>query len=495
MSRTCSRAALSTAAPTGLDGFFRVSVADMTAAEEIFATQSVVQAAFELTVSSLLAGGVLIRHPVLPRGDVDQAWFSDTWGSFLRDLVRALWLYGFCVCAAEPDDAYVAVPRVVPMALLQIELYYSDHGKRTYRVSRLRRAAVSMSDAAPLDAVMGDVVVYELDAPTTAGRLSSKILALQHDAEYTAHISRTYVEAMQRRANVPLVLESLPDSYDSKNIRVAEAEPALGSLEAVTYDPLDGDYQSEQRVAHMARLANAGLDPNLAYGTEVRTTHTSTGQTVFHLPRDRKLVNPAIADAPAVMVDMRMEFMMRVGALFGVPVAALFGKQQGSSLAMTNEGERNVAMSVFAEQQRRYKRLLIAVVSDLFIEAYAVQLAAWAVVETEKEEKVEAAAEETAAEPDPALAERTRKQLQTAVSQLTVALPGVPTTDEVLKLYGIGVLTWEAVVSYIGASQFIPDRYMNRAPQLELVQAAAVAGGAAPKETPAAPAAPKKRKK
>lgn len=496
--RTLTRAAISHAPPSGMDGFVNVSRGDMNDAEALYYAHSIIQGSFEITVNALLSGGVVLRHPVLPREDVDRAWYSETWGRFLRDMLQCFWIYGFAVCTADPDDVYTAVPRVVPMDLVRTEIHYSDTGRRTYRCSRARAVVSTLDSMDVLHGVLDNVWVYELDPPTVAGAINSKVLQLKHDAAFYEHINQTYVEAMVRRANVPLVLQTLPDSYDSANIRTAESEPHTSALEAIARKPSEAEALAQMRIQHVARLHNAGLNPDMVYGVDVKTSKTSTGQNVFHLPRDRQLVNPVLCDPPGVLVDMRMDFVMRVGVKFQVPLAALFGKQQGSSLAFTNNGERAMAMDLFAEQQKRYKHMFIAIMRDVFIESYAIQLAAMAVVTTEKEDGVEPeGVVETVLETKDASSEeevdlkhkqrraKVAKNADTLMDKLIVAMPGQPPLEDVVRMYGMGLLTWAALRTYIGTSQFIPESMMNTEPKLDSVQAAAVSVNTAPREMPA----------
>lgn len=495
--RTLTRAPVSHEPPTGVDGFVHVSREDMMMAEQIYNDHSIIHGAFEITAGTLLSGGIVLQHPVLPRGDVDRAWYSETWGEFVRELLRNFWLYGFAICTADPDDTYAVVPRVVPVDIARVEVRYGLTGKRTYRITHAREVCISMDTMPALNRIMENAWIYETDPPSVTGGLRSKIFKLRHDADFVESVNLTYASAIQRRATIPLVLQAQPDSYDSKNTRVAESEPFLGSMHPVVRGPNEAQTIAEERVAHIARLRNAGLDPSQVLSMDVRTTKTSTGQDVIHLPRDRQLVNPAICDAPNAIIDVRMDFMMRVGVVLQVPIAAMFGKQHGSTLTQS-VGERSVAVELFTKQQQRYKHMFIAIMRDVFIEAYAFQLAAMAVASDESETVGSAPLEtdgKLAQEEDEAARPRKRKvQTEKVVDQLSVAMPGQPSMDDAIRLHGLGLLNWEALRMYVGTSQFIPEAMLNKSPKLDEIQMAAISVGTAPREVPAPAAAPPKKK-
>jgi len=492
--RTLTRAPVSHDPPTGVDGFVFVSREEMTMAERIYTDHSIMQGAFEITAGTLLSGGIVLQHPILPRGDVDRAWYSETWGEFIREMLRNFWLYGFAICTADPDDVYAIVPRVVPMDIARVEIRYGLTGKRTYRITHAREMNVSLETMPSLNRVMENAWVYEVDPPTVSGGLRSKIYSLRHDADFVEAVNRTYASAIHRRATIPLVLQSQQDTYDSKNVRVAESEPFLGSMHPVVRGPEEAQTIAEERVAHIARLRNAGLDPNQALGMDVRTTKTSTGQDVIHLPRDRQLVNPTICDAPNAVIDVRMDFMMRVGVVLQVPIAAMFGKQHGSTLAQS-AGERSVAVELFTKQQQRYKHMFIAIMRDVFIEAYAIQLAAMAVATDEPESSgstiMDTDGKETQDNPKPS---KRKVETDKVVDKLSVSMPGQPSMEDAIRMYGLGLITWDALRMYVGVAQFIPEAMLNKAPKLDDVQMAAVSVGTAPRDVPAPAAAPPKKK-
>lgn len=527
--RTRSRARLAVDGLQAMDGFVSVNEEECEQMRRLFATNVLLQTAFHFTVSGLLSGGVVIEHKVVPRrNDNDRAWYSENWGRFTSDLIYAFWLYGFAVVMSEPDPRYISVPRVVPMELVHVEVRYDLYGSRTYRVSAQARpgsfagASGDMSQwvlGAPGSRVLRDVMVYEFDAPDMHGHLRSRTSVLLGELALTERITDLYLRTCAKRADIPLVLEAMSDSYDQKNIRPAETQPGLGMLNPVPSVMNEYEYLAERRVVDAARLMNAGLTPDMQLASEVKTATTRQGHTVVQLPRDRRLVSQLLPEAPKEILDMRHELVLRVGALFQVPLASLFGANKLAH-RVSNSTEVDVSMELFSQQQRELKQTLVPILKDVFVEAYLRQLVALSVAQAARLKEAEKAEEDATADSwsetetgsseketpkkkrgakyEAADPEAVSNEVERALEDLVVLLPGLPPIQETMKLYAMGLLKYGALKTYVSTVYGIPDSHLHDEPQLELEDSGAVVLDVpAQKEEPpeAGPAKKKSKKK
>lgn len=473
--RLVSRADVYTEPPTYTDGFTRVSQTDCATARAIFRDQSLVQTAYNVTLSALLGGGLLVEHPVLPLSrDEDRSWFGDAWGRFVSDLLADFWTYGFAVCRVDPDARYVAVPRVVPQELVDVEVRMDLSGRRAYRVTAQTRAGGAPMGLTPHERILRDVIVFEYEPPDCSGRLHSRVMGLVPDWLFVSNLTAAYATAVARRADVPLVLEQLTDSYDQKNIRPAESQPPLGLMQPAPTTLNEYEYLQQKRVIDNARLMNAGLAPENPL--DVKTVQSTSGATVVHLPRDRKLVHQLVPEAPREVTDTRLDFVMRVGAVFQVPIAALFGLHRGRRTESSSL-ERDVAMELFMQQQRDLKRTFLPILKDVFVEAYLGRMVALAAATVELHDVPLEGDLEKASEVAQQNVEALEGAVDATLRELSITLPGIPPVDATLKLYAMGLLKYDALRAYMATVYSIPDGHLEPTQKLDLEDSGSVALG------------------
>ena len=314
----------------------------------------------------------------------------------------------------------------------------------------------------------------------------------------------------------------MSDSYDQKNIRPAETQPGLGMINPVPSVMNEYEYLAERRVVDAARLINAGLNPELQLASEVKTATTRQGHTVVQMPRDRRLVSQLLPEAPKEILDMRHELVLRVGALFQVPLASLFGANKLAH-RVSNSTEVDVSMELFSQQQRELKQTIIPILKDVFVEAYLRQLVALSVAQASRlaeKQRLETEQEEAEA-PSPTESDKTAeeqksetstkkrskakyeaadpevvaKEVEKALQDLVVMLPGLPPIQETMKLYAMGFLKYEALKTYISTVYGIPDSHLHDEPKLELEDSGAVVLDTPAQKDPPPEAGPAKKKK
>lgn len=463
-----TRAELWTKPTSPNDRFCHVSP-NQIAAVFSFAQNSVLRTAFSLIATSLLEHGVEVRHPLLPDADGDRDWFSSAWSEFAEEVLHNFWIYGFVICVADADPVHVSRPRVVPIDGVDVEIRYDDYGRRAYRVSS-KLAPGSYS--APSQRILSDVLVYEMQPPDRWGNLTSKIASLFADWALVAHVTDSFTLGSRQRALPDIMLECKEVTFDQKNIRTAESAPAPGVLSSIPRDLGEMEYLAQQRVAHIAQMVNQGKSPEAVYSTDVRVVTAANGQVVKYLPLDKRLVANTPADVPPEFDALRRDFVYRVGALFHVPVAALFN-ESGVTAGRAAAGENTVQMTVFEQQKFRLVSLLTPLMRDMFICARASSLAALS----------------TSMAGIHAPRERKREALRQALARVRVTLPACPAPADALQLYALGMYKWKALRSAMSRTMHIALEDLHEEPELDQIQSSSAALGFAPQEPKPPPAA------
>lgn len=455
--------------PTAPNDRFVFVAPNQIAAVYSFAQNTILRTAFSLIATSLLEHGVDIRHPLLPDADGDRDWFSSAWSEFAEEVLYNFWIYGFVICVADTDPVHVSRPRVVPIDGLDVEIRYDDMGRRAYRVSsRLEPGHY----AAPSQRVLSNVLVYEMQPPDRYGNLRSKIACLFADWAFLAHVTDSFTLATRERARPSLALECKDVPFDNKNIRTAESAPAPGALASIPRDMTEYEYLAQQRVAHIAQMVNQGKSPDAVYSTDVRVVTLADGQMVKYLPIDKRLVANTPADVPPEFDALRRDFAFRVGALFHVPVAALFN-ETGLTVGRAAAGENTVQMTIFEQQKRKLTALLTPLMRDMFICSRATSFAALS----------------SSMAGLHAPRERKREALRQALSTVRVTIPATPAPADALQLYALGLFKWKALRSAMSRTMNIPLEDMHDEPKMDQIQSAAAALGFAPQEPKPLPAA------
>lgn len=459
--------------PTALNDHFRHVSPDQMLAVRRFARNSIIRTAFDLILSGLLEHGVELVHPLLPDSDTDRDWYSSAWADFAKEVMRSFWINGFAVCRSEPDPMHVSRPRVVPVDGLDIEIRYDDFGGRAYRVSSRLSPG---SHASPSQRILTDVLVYEMDPPDRDGNLNSKIASLFPDFAFTVQLMEDFAVATHRRALPDVDLECKEITFDSKNIRAAESAPPPGLLTSIPRDMSELEFLAQQRVSHIAQLANQGKSPESIYSSDVRVVTAANGQTVKYLPLDKRLVANTPSEVPPEFSVLRHDFVYRVGALFHVPVAALF-TESGATTGRAAAGENTVQMTFFEQQKHELAVLLSPLMRDVFICARASSISAlsssMAGLHAPRARKGEA--------------------LRRVLSAVRVNIPTCPAPADLFQLYGVGMLKWKALRSLISRSMRVALEDLNDEPEMSQIQGSAAALGFAPQEPKPPPAAGAKK--
>jgi hypothetical protein len=429
-------------------------------AEYMLRTDPVLRSVSEIALSGITGGGIIFARPGKELAPDAESFYQSKWLTFVRNLLLSIWKYGFAPVVLRYDDTYKAFPMVLCIDMVRTRIRRSILGETQYVFIQKPSNTASLSFVGePNQNTGGDdffnvsrervvpgVYVFEVDAPTPTGGLSSIVLLTYPEKMRLDELEAAQMRAVARRCNPEIITMNKTAPQDR------------------TY----GQFGEEEKENVRALLAEArARDQGLAHGLmyshikgsnpfhsvmELRTdnTHISTGQpnaaatlnglphtSHVRLPVQRELARQVMPEEPHQIQEVRLSREEHLCALFGVP-RSFYGQ-----FSAGRSGHNSDANHMWEHAQRKIKQLVTPILKKLVNTIY------------KKDVLLEAVSEANALT-NPRMVQQ---------DHIEVTLPGVPPITEMRLWWLDGNLSQRAWTRYMSIAYSMPESDFNTTPQ------------------------------
>lgn len=411
-----------------------------------------VQAASQILLNSLLSGGIRFKHHTRSSDDEEDAIMSFVWCECMRAATRCAWSVGFFGVVAAPHEQLGVQPRVLDLESLDVDMLQDDSGQcEFFAYSRLHRehngfvsALARGREARPIPGVHWFVV----NAPTRQGDLRALVSTLWADYALEAATIDATLKAERARAEPAIVTEPqidkpngarLPSPWDTPSLMNHQTFEPSSSSSASGVNSLDAHRQANDMA--LARFINtdAALGMTavskadmLAQQRRQARMHSSPYQPVeIRLEENQRLARQVLPEAPAQLMQLRLERQHRVFAAFGVPLFLLShsSARRATMQSDSKSGHDAQASDVFLNSQKALHRRMLMWIKQIYRTTMLRRDVGMLLSVNKRAHKFEAQALLRAAMPD-------------------VTIASLPDETAVDKLYAVGALKYSAMCEY-----------------------------------------------
>ncbi len=467
---------------------------------DIYDHDEVIQEAVHTATTGILGGGFTVKRRGFTRHQVADAADSTLWCAFIRRMLRSVWSVGFALCLMEPDPIQKRpVPRVLAVERLDLKFHCTISGKGIF-IARMAQQEAGETMTLSTDDLMSGLdprlahsldggklgeliqrypasslpgigapceaylictnekkskkkpivipilaVVDTMPTPST-GRLHSRIARLQHEYVYRNFLLHCSMQAESIRCRLNVVTEQVPEPPQSES----KMDPAL--VQAPTTDPRRYHVTlargAARRYTDALNRSNDQTWDQLTDFSEPRGTNLIQAEQAdggavapdFEdaayrcLPPHTKLARPVLPEPPAGLIQFYLFRSEHVFNAFGIPPAMMSDRRAGGRVGV-NEN----CLIVFRNAQLALKRFILDATKTLYSHGYAsIFQEQYIATRTPREIRLldQLSASDLAA------------KYQTE-ADLTIYLPGIPSTQLMDHLFTTNMLTHRAYKEHI----------------------------------------------
>lgn len=432
--------------------------------------------------TTLFAGGVTFSRTDAQLMPDAQRWYDSTWSGFGVNILRDKAAVGFVAAVSVPHIEYIGVPRVLELSQLVI-LYKLDYMGIAHFVffeqmpnaqpfvssgghsTSIRTSGIAMGNGQGMLRYIPNVVVYIEQSPTTFGVIRSRVAVLEADLALDEVLVETTKNAIQARANPPLVLERVNEPHDPNQI-ISTIQPFSSMLLGDGNGPVtsssssisSSSSSSSSSTQHVSRgqeemmerrryeyskalglYGTSGLDRVESMVRRHSQYVQDGGLNEYALGEGYKYVKNNVPESPGdLLIQFRAARMERVFQMFGVPMGMI---SQTSALGGKTSMNEN-AMFVFINTQKQTKEHLLNIFYDMYARIY----------------ETHHMLQRLAAAPKGKFEDTLDKVLSKHKSSVgvTILLTGLPLDDVLDKLYMMGCLKYDAYKRFASIKHAIP---------------------------------------
>jgi len=438
---------------------------------QMFDSDCDMRSALGIVANSVLSGGVLFERKAVKLSDQARNWFSDTWGrSAGKEGLRYALALGFAIGSYVPHPVHGQEP--VMIDLTQVDVYYklNEFGKTHYRILKRPKSGLMMLDPESLLNGTGsraeeifNITPFEMNPPTSKGEIRSVISVLISDLLFDDHMMRCARIATWTRANPLLVTEQVQERYDPNNVPTAST---LGNVSSTACDMYgDGTAPKSSVFVYDDYPSSKKEMTRFTQGTGIKTNPTLYQQ--LYIDNGRKLVQPQSPEMPSEWIQFRLARQEKVFNAFGIPLSMMSGVSTRGGKKETGTGSNGSstnAQLIFLNAQKELKSQLIAFMKRLYMQMYDEQH-----VREYIEEARRAKNEEEKEEPKGSPLKIDWNKVNEHID-VEITLPGIPDDQILNDLFVMGVLRYDALISYLSARYAIPMDSFNVKPELSALE-------------------------
>jgi len=357
----------------------RLPADEAAAIHHLYNTTPVVYMCRRMLVSSLLSGGIQCEQDGRPASEAFQAVLQRHWIPFVRDLIDAYFMFGFCpvrvVKTAKParrGEKACLIPIVPPFGVYDAEVRVdpSDYHQTLHFLPK-RGATVEGGEDANVHMLVSDDGMPNVVCTTHRSRVSTLVAQFR----WMERMKTYALQAEHIRSHPPLITQDSPDKRPINETVASEAfaDPVelFAEHEERRYrknaSNMNALRQQRSMVADLNRTRRAedqvhvvGFGEGAGSVTLAQTYEDNT----YHVPDGTQVAAQApMPQARADLTDLERMRVDVVCATFGVP----------KSLIMTESGRPNAsgANEMDYRMLRRTMESLAACISRALTATYA----------------------------------------------------------------------------------------------------------------------------
>lgn len=371
-----------------LKSFKEISVSQIDMANRMWHEVTIIPTVFDLAMNALLSGGVSINIESRDFGEEETRYNNMIWSAFSRDLVRALWMYGFAPVTCERHNNGLNFPRVLDVTQLKVMIRPNVYGRMQYVFFTRQdtfgapgafgfglgnaeetglRVGGRDGDRFDPDKPLTGIHVFRESEPTASGILTSRVFRCIVPWQSLKEAEETYKVAQARLAN-PMVVSSRPEQRDQLGVGSMGNLPHMPGMrrrDAAQHQLSPAQIRQRIIASMMAEQANQ----NIGKPREESTSSSSVSVDQFNpgfshsvsrgiahvmLPIGRQLQSHQLPSAPDIIAH-RSYFEEMICMVFQVPRAVFSATGTG----IRSTGSQATADEVWKFGQRSLRHQVL----------------------------------------------------------------------------------------------------------------------------------------